>query len=155
MLRAATRLAPRLAPRAEAALGTRGMSLAGMKGYDDKEAAEEAAELTCPLPVCLPAPHAADAVLQEAIGELGDWMLLEESMPYSLRCHLDRLLAEDERLLRRLLSKVRKSAEQHDQHAAVGAIEADKSSLKAIVGKYNISDADMQALLEWKHDQHH
>lgn len=28
-----------------------------------------------------------------AIGELGDWMLLEESMPYSLRCHLDRLLA--------------------------------------------------------------
>lgn len=32
MLRACTRLAPRLAPRAEAAVGTRSMSLAGMKG---------------------------------------------------------------------------------------------------------------------------
>lgn len=32
MLRAATRLAPSLVPRAEAALGTRSMSLAGMKG---------------------------------------------------------------------------------------------------------------------------
>jgi hypothetical protein len=32
MLRAATRLAPSLIPRAEAALGTRSMSLAGMKG---------------------------------------------------------------------------------------------------------------------------
>ena len=32
MLRAVSRLAPRLAPRAEAALGSRSMSLAGMKG---------------------------------------------------------------------------------------------------------------------------
>lgn len=32
MLRATARLAPRLLPRAEAALGTRGMTMAGMKG---------------------------------------------------------------------------------------------------------------------------
>ncbi len=68
MLRACTRLTPRLAPRAEAALGTRSMAMSGLKGaarpsgcsggafpwlsltsvlglccagYDDKEAAEE------------------------------------------------------------------------------------------------------------------
>ena len=32
---------------------------------------------------------------------------------------------------------------QHDVHAAAGAIEAEKSALKAIVGKYKISDADL------------
>jgi hypothetical protein len=109
MLRAATRLAPSLIPRAEAALGTRSMSLAGMKGYDDKEAAEE--------------------------------------MMYFKK--------EDEKILRKLLQKVRASAEQHDVHAAAGAVEAEKSALKAIVGKYNVSEEDVQALLDWKHNQHH
>ncbi|KAL4436834.1 hypothetical protein ABPG75_003973 [Micractinium tetrahymenae] len=109
MLRACTRLVPRLAPRAEAVFGTRSMSLAGMKGYDDKEAAEE--------------------------------MLFFKK--------------EDERLLRRLLSKVRQQAEQHDMHAAVGAIEAEKSALKAIVSKYNVSEEDLNALMDWKHNVHH
>ncbi|KAL4858243.1 hypothetical protein ACK3TF_001725 [Chlorella vulgaris] len=90
MLRAASRLVPRLVPQADVALGARSMALQGMKGYDDKEAAEE----------------------------------------------------EDERVLRRLLSKVRKSAEQHDVHAAAGSVEAEKSALKSIVSKYNISDDD-------------
>ncbi|PRW57560.1 l-inducible nipa [Chlorella sorokiniana] len=109
MLRATARLAPRLLPRAEAALGTRGMSMAGMKGYDDREAAEE--------------------------------MLFFKK--------------EDEKLLRKLLSKVRSQAAQSDPHAAAGAYEAEKSQLKAIVGKYNISDADLKALIEWKHEIHH
>ncbi|KAL4432577.1 hypothetical protein ABPG77_000514 [Micractinium sp. CCAP 211/92] len=109
MLRACTRLTPRLAPRAQAALGTRSMAMSGLKGYDDKEAAEE--------------------------------MLFFKK--------------EDEKLLRRLLSKVRQQAEQHDVHAAVGAIEAEKSALKAIVGKYNVSEEDLKALLEWKHEVAH
>ncbi|KAI3425872.1 hypothetical protein D9Q98_007845 [Chlorella vulgaris] len=108
MLRAASRLVPRLVPQADVALGTRSMALQGMKGYDDKEAAEE--------------------------------MLFFKK--------------EDERVLRRLLSKVRKSAEQHDVHAAAGSVEAEKSALKSIVSKYNISDDDVAALLEWKHSEH-
>lgn len=32
---------------------------------------------------------------------------------------------------------------QSDPHAAAGALEAEKSQLKAIVGKYNVSDADL------------
>lgn len=40
-LRTIARNASRLAPRAEALIAQRGMSLAGLKGYDDRETAEE------------------------------------------------------------------------------------------------------------------
>jgi hypothetical protein len=36
---------------------------------------------------------------------------------------------------------------QHDVHAAAGAVEAEKSALKAIVGKYNVSEEDVQGKL--------
>ncbi|KAI7836075.1 hypothetical protein COHA_010044 [Chlorella ohadii] len=62
---------------------------------------------------------------------------------------------EDEKLLRQLLSKVRSQAAQSDPHAAAGALEAEKSQLKAIVGKYNVSEADLNELIRWKHDIHH
>jgi hypothetical protein len=41
---------------------------------------------------------------------------------------------EDEKLLKKLLSKVRAQAEVHDQHSAAGARAADLSSLNEIVG---------------------
>ncbi|GAB4823149.1 hypothetical protein N2152v2_010195 [Parachlorella kessleri] len=44
MLRAVARNTARLAPRYEALVAQRGMSLAGMKGYDDRESAEEEEE---------------------------------------------------------------------------------------------------------------
>lgn len=61
---------------------------------------------------------------------------------------------EEEKLLRKLLTKVRKQSEQADQHAAVGEQAAEQSALRAIVGKYKVSDADFEALLRWKHTQY-
>ncbi|KAK9828605.1 hypothetical protein WJX72_001004 [[Myrmecia] bisecta] len=58
---------------------------------------------------------------------------------------------EDERLLRALLAKVKKAADSTDVHEAEGSRAAELSSLKAILGKYNVSDKDLQAVLEWKH----
>lgn len=39
--------------------------------------------------------------------------------------------------------QARAQAQAADPHAAAGAVEAEKSSLKAILGKYNVSDADL------------
>eukprot|EP01024_Parvocaulis_polyphysoides_P069583 TRINITY_DN852_c0_g1_i1.p4 TRINITY_DN852_c0_g1~~TRINITY_DN852_c0_g1_i1.p4 ORF type:complete len:109 (-),score=23.61 TRINITY_DN852_c0_g1_i1:347-673(-) len=60
---------------------------------------------------------------------------------------------EDERAMRKLLSKVKQQAdtdvaERQKQDAS------EQESLKAIVSKYNISQDDFMALLKWKHDQH-
>ncbi|KAH7623745.1 hypothetical protein NADE_008563 [Nannochloris sp. 'desiccata'] len=82
-------------------------SLGGMKGYSDKEAAEEAVFF-----------H-----------------------------------KEDEKLLKKLLSKVRAQAEVHDQHSAAGARAVELSSLNEIVGD-KLTDAQKEALLEWKHAHH-
>jgi hypothetical protein len=41
-------------------------------------------------------------------------------------------------------------AEHHDPNAKFTA-DAEVSALLAIVGKYKVNDADLQALVEWKH----
>lgn len=38
---------------------------------------------------------------------------------------------------------------QHDVHAAAGSVEAEKSALKSIVSKYNISDDDVAGEPSW------
>ena len=58
---------------------------------------------------------------------------------------------EEERLLRGLLSKVKKQSDVKDLHGAAGAAAAEVTALKSIVSKYNMSQADISALLDWKH----
>ncbi len=50
---------------------------------------------------------------------------------------------EDEKLLKKLLSKVRAQAEVHDQHSAAGARAAELSSLNEIVGS-KLTDAQKE-----------
>lgn len=60
---------------------------------------------------------------------------------------------EDERILRKLLGKVKVQAEQDEgaraQHAA-----AEEAALRQILRKYTIADADIKALMEWKHSNY-
>jgi hypothetical protein len=58
---------------------------------------------------------------------------------------------EDERLLRGLLTKVKKQSDVKDKPAAAGVLAAELAALKNITSKYNISDADVSALMDWKH----
>lgn len=81
------------------------MALEGMKGYDDKEAAEE-------------------------------------------RLFFKK---EDEKLLRKLLNKVKAQADATDVHEAKGDKEAELSALHSIIAKYKMSEDDLEALLKWKH----
>ncbi|KIZ00632.1 hypothetical protein MNEG_7329 [Monoraphidium neglectum] len=57
---------------------------------------------------------------------------------------------EDERILRKILGKVKNQAEQDEtakaQHAA-----ADEAALRQILAKYSVADHDIKALLHWKH----
>lgn len=57
---------------------------------------------------------------------------------------------EDEKLLKKLLQKVRAQAEQHDVHNAKGAQAAEMSALDAIVGG-KLSAEEKQKLIDWKH----
>jgi hypothetical protein len=57
---------------------------------------------------------------------------------------------EDERVLRKLLGKIKQQAEQ-DTSAAAHHAAAEEAALRAIVAKYSVSDLDIKALLEWKH----
>ena len=50
---------------------------------------------------------------------------------------------EDEKLLKKLLSKVRAQAEVHDQHSAAGARAVELSSLNEIVGD-KLTDAQKE-----------
>jgi hypothetical protein len=56
----------------------------------------------------------------------------------------------DERLLRKLLGKVKSQADQDETEAAHTAA-AEEAALRQIVGKYKLADVDVKALLEWKH----
>lgn len=60
-------------------------------------------------------------------------------------------LKEDERLLRKLLSKIKAQADAADVHEAAGVEASERSALSAIVGKYGVSAEDMDKLLDWKH----
>lgn len=59
---------------------------------------------------------------------------------------------EEERMLRNLLNKVKKSADTEDKHAAQQAQQDEFNKLKGILGKYNVSEQDMEALIKWKYD---
>ena len=58
----------------------------------------------------------------------------------------------DERLLRGILKKLKSQADVADHHNAAGHHVAEKSKLMDIVHKYNMSAADISALIEWKHE---
>ncbi|GBF90802.1 hypothetical protein Rsub_03103 [Raphidocelis subcapitata] len=57
---------------------------------------------------------------------------------------------EDERLMRRLLGKVKVQAEQ-DASSAAHHAAAEEAALRQIVGKYKLAEVDIKALMEWKH----
>jgi hypothetical protein len=57
----------------------------------------------------------------------------------------------DEEALKALLKKVKTQTETTDPTASASSAAAEMASLKAIVGKYKVSDADLKALLAWKH----
>lgn len=58
---------------------------------------------------------------------------------------------EDERLLGKLLSKVKKQTQVTDVSAATESAVAEEAALRNIVSRYKISKEDFQALLDWKH----
>lgn len=58
---------------------------------------------------------------------------------------------EDERLLGKLLSKMKKQTQVTDVSAATESAVAEEAALRNIVAKYKISKEDFQALLDWKH----
>lgn len=60
-------------------------------------------------------------------------------------------MKEDERLLRKLLSKIKAQADAADVHEAAGVDASERSALASIIGKYNVSAADVDKLMEWKH----
>mmetsp|Transcript_104404 Transcript_104404/g.185656 ORF Transcript_104404/g.185656 Transcript_104404/m.185656 type:complete len:115 (+) Transcript_104404:41-385(+) len=62
---------------------------------------------------------------------------------------------EDERLMRNLLTKLKKQADVADEHRAAGQVASEKSHLMQIVEKYNMSAKDVEALLAWKHEVVH
>jgi hypothetical protein len=57
---------------------------------------------------------------------------------------------EEEKLLGKILQKVKTQTEVADKHSAAGSKAADLSALKEIVAKYNVSHADQEKLLAWK-----
>lgn len=60
---------------------------------------------------------------------------------------------EDERLLRKLLGKVKVQADT-DATAAAHHAAADEAALRAIVAKYKMGDDDIKAIVAWKHAHH-
>ena len=58
---------------------------------------------------------------------------------------------EDERLLSKLLSKMKKQTQVTDISAATESAVAEEAALRNIVAKYKLSKEDFQALLDWKH----
>jgi len=62
-----------------------------------------------------------------------------------------RFRKEDERLLRQLLNKVKASADAVDVHEAESSKSVEIASLKEILGKYSVSDADLEKVIQWKH----
>ena len=58
---------------------------------------------------------------------------------------------EDERLLGKLLSKMKKQTQVKDVSAATESAVAEEAALRNIVAKYQMSKDDFKALLDWKH----
>jgi hypothetical protein len=60
---------------------------------------------------------------------------------------------EDEKLLRKLLNKVKVEAAHHDQQEAEIHAKDERAALQKIVGKYNVSEEDLEAILHWRHHE--
>lgn len=60
---------------------------------------------------------------------------------------------EDERALRKLLSKAKKQADV-DPSTATQTLETEMKQLKDILGKYQITNTDYKKVIEWKHAEH-
>ncbi|KAK9847853.1 hypothetical protein WJX84_008658 [Apatococcus fuscideae] len=58
---------------------------------------------------------------------------------------------EEARMLKELLNKVKKSADEGDSEGAAAHKKADTEALKKIVGKYNMSETDLDAVVAWKY----
>eukprot|EP00195_Chlamydomonas_chlamydogama_P006470 CAMPEP_0202900214 /NCGR_PEP_ID=MMETSP1392-20130828/10403_1 /ASSEMBLY_ACC=CAM_ASM_000868 /TAXON_ID=225041 /ORGANISM="Chlamydomonas chlamydogama, Strain SAG 11-48b" /LENGTH=84 /DNA_ID=CAMNT_0049586557 /DNA_START=101 /DNA_END=355 /DNA_ORIENTATION=+ len=58
---------------------------------------------------------------------------------------------EDQRVLQKLLGKVKVQSDVADKHAAEGIRAAEVSALKPIIEKYKIGGSDVEKLLSWKH----
>lgn len=56
---------------------------------------------------------------------------------------------EEEKLLRKLLGKVKSQADAKE--GAAGGHSAERKALDAIVDKYKVSEEDKKALLAWRH----
>lgn len=61
---------------------------------------------------------------------------------------------EDERALRKLLSKAKKQADV-DPATATLTLESEMKQLKDILGKYQLTDTDYKKVIEWKHADDH
>lgn len=58
---------------------------------------------------------------------------------------------EDERLMSKLLSKMKKQTSVTDVSAATESAVAEEAALRNIVARYQMSKDDFKALLDWKH----
>ena len=59
---------------------------------------------------------------------------------------------EEEKLLRKLLAKVREGNGSASAAAApTAAPSVEVTKLEAIIGKYKVSEADKKALIAWRH----
>jgi hypothetical protein len=58
---------------------------------------------------------------------------------------------EDEKLLRRLASKLREANRAAPTPEVQAKDKLEKDALVKIVGKYKLADADIKALLDWRH----
>ncbi|EIE19530.1 NaCl-inducible protein [Coccomyxa subellipsoidea C-169] len=59
---------------------------------------------------------------------------------------------EDEKLLRKLLEKVKAQADKVDTKEAEDHAQSELSKLKSILGNYNVAEKDLKALMDWKHE---
>lgn len=78
----------------------------------------------------------------EGVKGFGDHEAAQENLYFS---------KEDERLLSKLLTKMKKQTQVTDVTAATQSAVAEEAALRNIVAKYRISKEDFQALLDWKH----
>jgi hypothetical protein len=148
------------------AAATRGMALEGTKGFNEHEQAVENMYFNKVRP--LTNERGRPDVLVGAAGRDSGMASASSALarppcgaparpagpaagPPTLLAHArGAFLQEDERLLRKILGKVKVQAEQ-DAAAAAHHLAAEEAALRSIVGKYKLSEVDIKALLEWKH----
>lgn len=58
---------------------------------------------------------------------------------------------EDQRIMAKLLSKVKQQSDLSDAQGADGIKAAEVAGLRQIVEKYNVAKEDIEKLIRWKH----